>query len=601
VKGDAILGTIRAEDSEDIAFAETLPIQAGGCASQSVFELTIGQTAAGRPINQEVAYQAAGLTGDELPLISSLRAAQFLRSGGSNFGIELYHDRIRETLHARLEPANVKQIHRRLAQTLEARGIDDPESLFEHYLGADERVRAAGHAAAAAKKAAAALAFDRAAVFYRRALELAPMRGAEAIELKAAYAESLVNAGRPAQAAQAFLELSNDTSASRSLDFKRRAAEQLLMGGHVKEGLELFNSVLSAAGFKLAAGPKRALLSLLWRRLLIRLRGLNFVERDASQIPEVELFRIDACSAIAAGLGAVDLIRAADFQGRHLLLALRAGEPYRVSRAMAFEAAQTASPGAKAQQRALKIAQRAEALAKQTGDPNAIGLSLWAAGVSAYCNGQWKKAEFSNARGLFGRTLGLIGLGQIGREMIPRAKGFGLPLIAWSRGLTPENAKALGVEYKASPLEVAAAADIVSVHVALNAGTRGLIDGAFFDAMRPGAYFINTSRGATYNESDLARALRERKIAGAGIDVFLEEPPPTDHALMAFDNVILTPHNAGSTREAHENVAIYASDQWIDIFDGKVPPRLINKAAWPKYSERFQKILGFKPEPLREE
>src|SRR6267143_1397724 len=79
--------------------------------------------------------------------------------------------------------------------------------------------------------------------------------------------------------------------------------------------------------------------------------------------------------------------------------------------------------------------------------------------VMALRQGQWKKAEFSNARGLFGRTLGLIGLGQIGREMIPRAKGFGLPVIGWSRSLTPENAKALGVEYKASPLEVAAAAD----------------------------------------------------------------------------------------------------------------------------------------------
>ena len=119
--------------------------------------------------------------------------------------------------------------------------------------------------------------------------------------------------------------------------------------------------------------------------------------------------------------------------------------------------------------------------------------------------------------------------------------------------------------------------------------------------MKPTAFFINTSRGGTYKESDLARALVERKIAGAGIDVFLEEPPPTNHPLMAFDNVILTPHNAGSTREAHENVAIYASDQWIRIFDGKMPPRLINKAAWPKYCERFQKVLGFRPEPLREE
>src|ERR1700682_1111591 len=346
---------------------------------------------AGRPINQEVADQAAGLTGDELPLISSLRAAQFLRSGGSNFGIELYHDRIRETLHAQLEPPRIKQIHRRLAQTLEARGVDDPESLFEHYLGADERVRAAGHAAAAARKAAAALVFHRAAVSYRRALELAPIRGAEAIELKTALAESLVNAGRPAQAAQSFLELSNETSASRSLNFKRRAAEQLLTGGHIKEGLDLFNSVLSAAGFRLAAGPRRALWSLMLRRLQIRLRGLNHVERDASQIPEVDLFRIDICAAIAAGLGAVDLIRAADFQGRHLLLALRAGEPYRISRAMAFEAAQTAAPGRRARGRALKIAQRAEALSQRRGGPDAIGLSLWAAGVREYWGGPRKK------------------------------------------------------------------------------------------------------------------------------------------------------------------------------------------------------------------
>jgi eukaryotic-like serine/threonine-protein kinase len=347
---------------------------------------------AGRPINAEVAYQAAGLTGDELPLISALRSAQFLRSGGSKFGVELYHDRIRETLLSKLAPVNVKQVHRRLAQTLEARGIDDPESLFEHYLGADERVRAATHAAAAARKADAALAFDRAAVFYRRALELAPGRGPDLIELKLGLAEALVNAGRPAEAAEAFLNVAQDTSASRRLDFKRRAAEQLLMGGHIDEGLEVLNSVLSAAGFKLASGPKRALLSLLLRRLQIRLRGLNFTERDAGQISELDLFRIDLCSAVAAGLGTVDLIRAADFQCRHLLLALKAGEPYRVSRAMAFEAARAASPGRTARKRSASIAQRAEALANKVGHPLALGLSLWASGVGAYCFGHWKKS-----------------------------------------------------------------------------------------------------------------------------------------------------------------------------------------------------------------
>ncbi len=347
---------------------------------------------AGRPINPEVVFQAAGLSGDELPLVSSLRAAQFLRSGGEDNTIELYHDRIRETLASQLDPGTVTQIHRRLAHALEARGIDDPEALFEHYMGAGERVRAATHASVAARKAADALAFDRATIFYRRALELAPSRGAELIGLKRGLAEALVNAGRPAEAAQAYLELAPETSAAHSLDFKRRAAEQLLMGGHIGEGLDVIRSVLASVGFTLPAGPKRALLSLIMKRIQLRLRGLNFTERDASEVPQTELFRIDICWAVAAGLGAVDLIRGADFQSRHLLLALRAGEPFRVARAMAFEAAQTASRGAPTRKRALQIAQRAEELAQKVGHPHAIGLSIWASGVAAYLVGHWKNA-----------------------------------------------------------------------------------------------------------------------------------------------------------------------------------------------------------------
>jgi serine/threonine protein kinase/tetratricopeptide (TPR) repeat protein len=347
---------------------------------------------AGRPINPEVAYQAAGLSGDELPLMSSLRAAQFLRSGGSNYTVELYHDRIRETLVSQLDQTTVIQIHRRLAHALEARGIDDPEALFEHYMGAGERVRAATHAGVAAKKAADALAFDRAAAFFRRALELAPSRGAELVDLKRGLAEALANAGRPAEAAQAYLDVARDTSASRSLDYKRRAAEQLLMGGHIKEGLEIMRSVLAAVGFTLPSGPRSALLSYILKRIQIRLRGLNFTERDASEISQADLFRIDLCWAVSAGLGAVDLIRGADFQCRHLLLALRAGEPFRVARALALEAAQTASRGGPTRKRALQIAQRTEELAHRVGHPHAIGLSIWASGVAAYLVGHWKKA-----------------------------------------------------------------------------------------------------------------------------------------------------------------------------------------------------------------
>src|ERR1700741_4232077 len=117
--------------------------------------------------------------------------------------------------------------------------------------------------------------------------------------------------------------------------------------------------------------------------------------------------------------------------------------------------------------------------------------------VVALRRGEWNKKEFSKARGLFGRTLGLIGVGKIGQEMIPRAKAFGMNVVAWSRSLTPEKAETLGVERKEMPLDVARAADIVSVHVALKPETKDLIGPDFFNAMRDGSYFINTSRGQT--------------------------------------------------------------------------------------------------------
>src|SRR5580765_4098138 len=113
--------------------------------------------------------------------------------------------------------------------------------------------------------------------------------------------------------------------------------------------------------------------------------------------------------------------------------------------------------------------------------------------VIALRAGEWNKKEFSKARGLFGRTLGLVSVGKIGAEMIPRARAFGMPVVAWSRSLTAEKAEALGVERKDSPLDVARASDIVSVHVALKPETKMMIGAEFFGSMKEGAYFINTS------------------------------------------------------------------------------------------------------------
>jgi tetratricopeptide (TPR) repeat protein len=344
-----------------------------------------------RPVNQDVALSAAGLQDDPLKLLGALRVTQFVRSGGTGYGVELYHDRIGETLVSLLSQDERRQIHRRLAQAIEARGLDDPEGLYEDYLGAGEEDRAALHAQNAARKAASALAFDRAALYYRRAIELMP-DAENLVDLKIGLGDALANDGRPAEAAREFLDAAKSTAPQRALELQQRAGAQLLTGGHIDEGLEVFRVVLERAGFKLARGPRRALLSLILHRAWIRLRGLGFTEREVSNISETDLLRVDICWAVAAGLGAVDLIRGADFQSRHLLLALRTGEIYRVARAMAFEVAQTASKGGAAQERVRQLTDRTEALARRAGNPHAIGLAIWARGLSAYLLGHWKEA-----------------------------------------------------------------------------------------------------------------------------------------------------------------------------------------------------------------
>lgn len=178
--------------------------------------------------------------------------------------------------------------------------------------------------------------------------------------------------------------------------------------------------------------------------------------------------------------------------------------------------------------------------------------------VIALRRGEWNKKEFSKARGLFGRTLGLVGVGKIGAEMIPRAQAFGMRVIAWSRSLTPERAAELGVECKASPVDVARDADVVSVHVALNSETKGFLGTDFFGAMREGAYFINTARGEVVDQAALIEAMRSRRIR-VGLDVFAAEPTSatadfTDD-IAKEPNLYGTHHIGASTDQAQEAIA----------------------------------------------
>jgi D-3-phosphoglycerate dehydrogenase / 2-oxoglutarate reductase len=196
--------------------------------------------------------------------------------------------------------------------------------------------------------------------------------------------------------------------------------------------------------------------------------------------------------------------------------------------------------------------------------------------------GRWNKAEYSRARGLYGRTLGIVGLGQIGREIAGRAQAFGMRVLAWSRTLTHEEAARLGVSYAQTPHEVARLSDAVTINVAANAETRHLVDAEFLAAMRPGAYLINTSRGSVVDEAALEQAVRERRIR-AGLDVFQNEPAGGSgefgNAIVRVPGVYGTHHVGASTEQAqvaiaHEVIRIVQSFQAT----GEVP-NVVNRLA----------------------
>jgi phosphoglycerate dehydrogenase-like enzyme len=172
-----------------------------------------------------------------------------------------------------------------------------------------------------------------------------------------------------------------------------------------------------------------------------------------------------------------------------------------------------------------------------------------------------------------GKTLGVIGLGKLGAKVSGLAKAFGMNVIAWSPNLTPERCKEVGVGY-ASKEELFATADIVTIHVVLSQRSRGLVGAADLARMKPTSYLVNTARGPIVDEAALLETLQQRKIAGAGLDVFSVEPLPVDHPFRKLDNLVLTPHLGYATEEgfhAHYSQMVEGIDAW---FRGETPRRL---------------------------
>jgi D-3-phosphoglycerate dehydrogenase len=195
-----------------------------------------------------------------------------------------------------------------------------------------------------------------------------------------------------------------------------------------------------------------------------------------------------------------------------------------------------------------------------------------------------------------GRTIGIVGLGNVGRRVAGLCRGlFEMQVIACDPYLDEATVAERGA-VKVELDGLLRRSDYVSINCPLDASTRGMIGAREFALMQPHAYFITTARGFIHDEQALIAALRNRKIAGAGIDVWDKEPPPPDHPLLALDNVVASPHTAGLTHQARVNMGRIAAEQLIMTLDGKRPPRIVNPQVWPAYSRRFAQTFGFAPQ-----
>jgi len=230
-----------------------------------------------------------------------------------------------------------------------------------------------------------------------------------------------------------------------------------------------------------------------------------------------------------------------------------------------------------------------------------LGMMLMLTKRVAECDRALRAGTLTN-RGAYtghealGKTVGIIGLGNVGRRIAELCGGlFRMKVLAYDPYLSAEEMRARGAQ-KVELDEMLRQADFVSINCPLTDETRKMMGAREFALMKPSAYFITTARGFIHDEAALEQALRDNKIAGAGLDVWEKEPPPADHPLMRYDNVMVSAHTAGVTREARTRMGQFAAEQVLAALDGKPVPRIINPQVWPDYAKRFERTFGFAPQ-----
>ena len=366
---------------------------------------------AGEPMTRTQLASVSSVPAAELSRqLSLLRAQRVVRMSGSRADdtIESYHARVRSAVLGQLDGDRRTRHHRALATALSGKGT--AQQLARHWYGAGDLEHAAGYARRAGDEARAKLDFDLSARWYAIALEGPQWTELESRALRTLLADARADAGRPRDAADQFLVAARGADAATRLELRRRAAGSLLQSGYVAEGLELTRTVLAGVGLAMARTPLRGLLWMVARRAWLRIRGLGFKPRSLAEISQAELTRVDVCEGVSFGLALVDTFRSMDFGTQFLLSALRLGERWRVSRAMALETdflAATAKPV-----RAIRLLERLEQLTRTLDELPAAAQLLTTRGfVDFFVRSRFRHAlaQFSEAIASYRTVVGRAG------------------------------------------------------------------------------------------------------------------------------------------------------------------------------------------------
>ena len=366
---------------------------------------------AGEPMTRSALGAISAVPPAELSRqLSLLRAQRVVRMSGSRAEdtIEPYHARVRSAVLNQLDNEHRARHHRALAIALSGKG--SAEQLARHWYGAGDLEHAAGHARRAGDEARAKLDFDLSSRWYAIALEGPQWTDAERRALRTQLADALADAGRPREAAEQFLVAASGADAATTLELRRRAAGSLLQSGYVAEGLELTRTVLAGVGLTMARTPLRGLIAMVVRRAWLRIRGLGFRPRSLAEISQAELTRVDVCEGVSFGLALVDTFRSMDFGTRFLLSALRLGERWRVSRAIALETDFLAATAKSA--RAVRLLDRLEQLTATLDEVPAHAQLLTTRGfVDFFVHARFRRAlgHFSEAIASYRAVVGRAG------------------------------------------------------------------------------------------------------------------------------------------------------------------------------------------------